>query len=328
MRESLWPPRCGLDPEASGGADLAPRHRGQMLELSLKVNAESMKDIRTNEGLATSLERISDLLEFQGANPFRVRSYRRAAATLREHSAPVVDLFSAEGEVGLRGLPGIGEGLGGAIAEILETGRSRLLDRLESEVAPEEIFCRLPGVGPTLARRLHDELGVHTLEELEVAAQQGRLREIEGIGRRKEEGITDALAGMLARRGRRRSPQRASRRSRPNVELLLELDAEYRRRAEAGQLRRIAPRRFNPEHRAWLPIMEAEREGWEFTLLFSNTRRAHELDRTDDWVVVYYHRNGDEDQCTIVTAGTGALRGLRVVRGREAECADLYRLRA
>lgn len=288
-----------------------------------------MTDIRTNEGVACTLERISDLLEFQGANPFRVRSYRRAATTVREQHAPVAELLASEGEPGLRGLPGIGEGLAAAIAEILDTGRSRLLDRLESEVSPEEVFCRLPGVGPTLARRLHDELGVHTLEELEAVAQQGRLREIDGIGRRKEEGIVDSLAGMLSRRGPRRAPRRAGRPpSRPNVELLLELDAEYRRRAESGQLRRIAPRRFNPEHRAWLPIMEVEREGWEFTLLFSNTRRAHELGRTDDWVVVYYHRDGDEDQCTIVTAGGGALRGLRVVRGREAECADLYRLRA
>lgn len=287
-----------------------------------------MKDIRTNEGVASTLERISDLLEFQSANPFRVRSYRRAAGTVRQHDTAVADLFRDEGEPGLRALPGVGEGLASAIAEMLETGRSRLLERLESEVSPEEVFCRLPGVGPTLAHRLHDELGVHTLEELEVAAQQGRLREIEGIGRRKEEGIVDALAGMLSRGARRRARASRLRGQRPSVELLLELDAEYRRRAEAGRLRRIAPRRFNPEHRAWLPIMEVEREGWEFTLLFSNTRRAHELHRTDDWVVVYYHRDGDEDQCTIVTAGAGALRGLRVVRGRESECADLYRLRA
>jgi hypothetical protein len=290
--------------------------------------AESMKDIRSNEGIASTLERISDLLEFQSANPFRVRSYRRAATTVREHGAPLAALFRDAGEAGLRALPGIGEGLASAIAEMLETGGSRLLDRLESEVSPEEVFCRLPGVGPTLAHRLRDELGVHTLEELEVAAQQGRLREIEGIGRRKEAGIVDALAGMLSRGARRRARVSRLRDNRPTVELLLKLDAEYRRRADAGRLRRIAPRRFNPEHRAWLPIMEVEREGWEFTLLFSNTRRAHELHRTDDWVVVYYHRDGDEDQCTIVTAGAGPLSGLRVVRGREAECADLYRLRA
>lgn len=105
----------------------------------------------------------------------------------------------------------------------------------------------------------------------------------------------------------------------PPVELLLEIDAEYRRRARAGQLRTIAPRRFNPEKKKWLPIMEVERWGRHFTALFSNTRRAHELGRTHDWVVVYVDEP-DGLQYTIVTATSGPLRNKRVVRGREREC--------
>ena len=80
------------------------------------------------------------------------------------------------------------------------------------------------------------------------------------------------------------------------------------------------PRRFNPERRAWLPVLHTERDGWSCTALYSNTARAHELGTTRDWVIVYYERDGDEDQCTVVTERHGPLAGRRVVRGREAEC--------
>jgi len=95
----------------------------------------------------------------------------------------------------------------------------------------------------------------------------------------------------------------------------------YRVRAGRDALRRITPRRFNPEGRAWLPVLHTERDDWSFHALFSNTARAHELGRTRDWVVIFYERDGDEGQCTVVTERAGPLRGRRVVRGREAECA-------
>ena len=109
----------------------------------------------------------------------------------------------------------------------------------------------------------------------------------------------------------------------PDVNVLLDVDAEYRRRAADGGLRRITPRRHNPEGRAWLPILHTEREGdWHFTALFSNTARAHELKKTDDWVVIFYEKEGHEDQCTVVTETHGPLKGRRVVRGRERECVE------
>jgi hypothetical protein len=108
------------------------------------------------------------------------------------------------------------------------------------------------------------------------------------------------------------------------VATILALDAEYREKAEAGELKLIAPRRFNPAGEKWLPILKADPDGWVFTLLFSNTARAHELGRTRDWVVAYYRRHGPEDQCTIITSSRGALRGKRIIRGREEECRDYY----
>jgi hypothetical protein len=106
--------------------------------------------------------------------------------------------------------------------------------------------------------------------------------------------------------------------------MVLAVDQEYRNKAEAGALRTIAPRRFNPEGESWLPIYHTQRGDWSFTAMFSNTARAHEQHKTNDWVVLYYTQDTEEDQCTIVTQERGPLRGLRVIRGREPECRAFY----
>jgi hypothetical protein len=90
------------------------------------------------------------------------------------------------------------------------------------------------------------------------------------------------------------------------------------------QLRKIAPKRFNPQGEAWLPVLNAKREGWSFTALYSNTATAHRLGKTHDWVVIYYEKAGGQRQGTVVTAEWGRLAGERVVRGRERECREHY----
>jgi hypothetical protein len=115
----------------------------------------------------------------------------------------------------------------------------------------------------------------------------------------------------------------------PSIEVLLDVDREYREKAAAGRLVTIAPRRFNPTGEAWLPVLHTERGDWHFTALFSNTARAHELKRTRDWVVLYFHADTQaEVQRTVVTETQGALTGRRVIRGREAECRAYYGVRA
>lgn len=111
---------------------------------------------------------------------------------------------------------------------------------------------------------------------------------------------------------------------RPSVETILKVDKEYREKAEAGELPKIAPRRFNPERNAWLPILHTEFDSWFFTAMYSNTALAHELGMTRDWVVIYYEQDGEEDQCTVVTERRGRLLGQRVIRGREPECVTFY----
>jgi hypothetical protein len=115
-----------------------------------------------------------------------------------------------------------------------------------------------------------------------VAAHDGRLAVVPGIGPRRAAMIRNALAGMLGRAIGRPAPPVEE----PDIEILLDVDRQYRAKAAAGHLPTIAPRRFNPRGEAWLPILHTERSRWHFTALFSNTARAHELDRTHDWVVI------------------------------------------
>ena len=267
-----------------------------------------------NTRAARILRECGYLLEQQGANPFRVNAYTRAASILESLPTDVGKILRKEGRDGLISLPGIGRGLAAAIDEIDRTGRLSQLDRLRGESAPEALFQAVPGVGPALARILHDELDVDSLEALEIAAHDGRLDAVPGIGPRRAMAIRAGLAAMLGRGPRHRAERE------PEIRLLLEIDRDYRRLARAGKLPTIAPRRFNPDQRAWLPVMHTERNGWHFTVLFSNTPRAHRLGRTDDWVVIYF-ANGDheEGQCTVVTEQQGRLKGRRVVRGREGE---------
>jgi putative hydrolase len=162
---------------------------------------------------------------------------------------------------------------------------------------------------------------VDTLEALEVAAHDGRLETVPGVGARRATTIRANLANMLARR--RGQPER--RLDGPAIEVVLDVDREYRDKAEAGELATIAPKRFNPDNKAWLPVLHTNRGSWHFTVLYSNTARAHELQRTRDWVVVYFYDDShQEGQHTVVTETRGPLVGRRVVRGREAECRRYY----
>jgi putative hydrolase len=270
----------------------------------------------TNQQVAEKLRECATLLEQQEANPFRVRAYRRAADTLESWPDDAYEVLHRQGRDGLEALPGVGPSIAVAIEEMLRTGRWSQLARLRGTLEPERLFRAVPGVGPVLAQRIHDALEVDTLEALEIAAHDGRLAVVPGIGPRRAAIVRAGVATLLGRpRPRPRTEQAV-----PPVSLLLEVDAEYRRRAGAGELPRIAPRRLNPRGEAWLPVLHTQKGRWHFTALYSNTARAHDLGTVFDWVVIYFHTDADpEDQCTVVTETRGERAGRRVVRGREAE---------
>ena len=268
------------------------------------------------------LAQTADLLEQQGASPFRVTAYRRASETVSRLSRDIRELAGTEGSAGLIKLPNIGKGIASAIQELLTTGSWAQLERLRGTLDPVQLFQTVPGIGPKMAEQIHEALHIDTLEALEAAAWDGRLETVRGMGGRRITGIRNALTALL---GKTRRPSRLAAGKEPPVITILEVDAEYRRQAEQGSLPLIAPRRFNPDGTAWLPVLHTHRDDWHYTLLYSNTARAHELKRTHDWVVVYfYDDHHQEGQCTVVTETRGPLTGQRVVRGRELECRDYY----
>ncbi len=270
-----------------------------------------------NRWIAARLRDVADLLEQQGANPFRTGAYRRAAGTLDTMRRNAGDILAREGVEGLIELPHIGKSIASAIVEMIQTGRWLQLERLRGSVDPVKLFRTIPGIGPKLAADIESRLHVETLEDLEAAAYDGRLSEVPGVGPRRVTAIRQALASLLQRR---RVGVRSQANSMPDVADLLDVDREYREKSEAGQLPLIQPRRFASDEGASLPIFHTQRGDWHFTALYSNTPRAHELGRTRDWVVIYFHADSEpEAQCTVVTEHFGPLRGLRVVRGREEE---------
>ncbi|HKO93484.1 MAG TPA: helix-hairpin-helix domain-containing protein [Polyangiaceae bacterium] len=280
--------------------------------------------------MARLLERIAGLLSAQQASPFRARAYHDAAVQLRELRQPLRQILEERGCAGLEELPAVGPSIASAIAEYLTSGHLHLLSRLEGRSAPEDVFTTLPGIGEELAQRLHETLGVETLEELELAAHDGRLQRVPGFGPRRTLALRDLLAARLSRALRRHAIASDTTASLepalelPDVATLLGVDAAYREGAAHGTLHRMAPARFNPQAEEWLPILHAEHDGWHFTALFSNSARAHELHKTRDWVVIHYARHGRDGQCTVVTEWHGSLEGRRVVRGREGECSHHY----
>ena len=279
-----------------------------------------------NAGIAQWLREMAALLDAQNGNPYRAAAYRKAADTVAQLPRNVRDLFEEAGISGLDALPAIGPRIAAAIAEILITGRWGQLQHLRGEADPAALLRTIPGVGPELAHRLHEGLGVETLEALEVAAHDGRLERLPTIGARRAASIRAALTQMLDRRRalNRRVPAETAQHE-PSVEWLLDIDREYRAGAQASTLSKIAPRRFNSIGEAWLSVLHTQRGDWHFTALFSNTARAHDLGRVRDWVVIYGEdKEHGERQYTVVTATHGPLAGRRVVRGREADCRDWY----
>ncbi len=138
----------------------------------------------SNQKIADKLRELADLLEQQGANPFRVGAYRRAAETVAAHPEDLTEVLERDGLEGLIALPGIGRSIASAIREMVHTGRWVQLERLRGTLEPEQVFCSVPGIGPVLAHRIHDALHVETLEALEIAAHDGRLERTPGVGSR------------------------------------------------------------------------------------------------------------------------------------------------
>jgi len=145
----------------------------------------------TNQEIATILVHISEILDIQGENPFKIRAYIKAAQTLE---GLTYELSSLEDKGKIKGLPGIGEGIAKKIKELLETGKLKYYEDLKkSEYAPLTEFLRISAVGPKHARLVFDQLGVKTIAQLRKAAETGKLRELPGLGEKVEQNILQGI---------------------------------------------------------------------------------------------------------------------------------------
>src|SRR5512134_1434747 len=152
-----------------------------------------------NAEIAQKLREVALLLEEQGANRFRIQAYRTAADRLDQLAVPVSRMLQEQGTDGLQALPGIGVSLARSIHTLVVTGRLPMLDRLRGHMDPVALLTSVPGIGSAFAHRLHDDLHIETLEQLEMAAHDGRLADIEGVGPKKLQGIIDSLTARLGR---------------------------------------------------------------------------------------------------------------------------------
>jgi DNA polymerase (family X) len=145
-----------------------------------------------NADVADRFDELADVSEILGEQGFRVLAYRRAATRIRETGASVAELALAGSA---KDLPGIGATIEAKIVELTETGAMGALEKRRAEV-PDEVtqFVRLPGLGPKTAARIWRELGVTTLDGLREAAEQQRVRTLQGLGAKSEERILEALA--------------------------------------------------------------------------------------------------------------------------------------
>lgn len=281
--------------------------------------------ILQNREIAQKLREVALLLDEQGANRFRIQAYRTAAERLERLEVPVSQIIEQQGTDGLQTVPGIGVSLARSIHTLVVTGRLPMLDRMRGHMDPIALLASVPGVGKALAQRLHDDLHIETLEQLEMAAHDGRLADIDGVGPKKLQGIIDSLTARLGRIRRPTQTVGSHPAGEPPIEELLDVDREYRESAEAGTLQKIAPHRFNPKREAWLPILHTQRGSSHYTALFSNSALANQLKKTRDWVILYYDDDHGERQCTVITGRSAPFIGKRVVRGREDDCERYYR---
>jgi len=179
---------------------------------------------------------MADILEFKGENPFKVNAYRKVARVLKDLSEDVAEI-AKEGK--LEGIPGVGSGIAKKIKEYLETGRIAKYEEVKEGVPAELIeMMKIPGMGPKTVALVYKKLGISTISALEEAVKEGRLRELFGMGPKKEENILRGIRLLRESKGRKILGQAL-----PLVEeiisLLKERSKTLNKIEPAGSLRRM-----------------------------------------------------------------------------------------
>ncbi len=154
-----------------------------------------------NIEIALALEEVADLLEIKGANPFRIRAYRNAAQVLEGYGTPLRKLVAEDAD--LTEIPSIGKDMARYIRELVTEGELSLLGELAQDIPLSLIeLTRLPGLGAKRAKKLWEALGVTNLDELEAAAQAGKVEGLPGFGKKTQEKLLSSIERYRKRQGR------------------------------------------------------------------------------------------------------------------------------
>ena len=152
----------------------------------------------TNAEVARVFSELADMLEMKGENHFKVRAYREAARTFKHLPREVEDMV--RGGEDLEEIPGIGEAIAKKTAELVNTGKLGIHDKLRAEF-PQGILevLAVPGIGPKMAMRLYTEAGVTNIDELEKAVRDGRVAAMPRMGGKAAQRILSQLQSARAR---------------------------------------------------------------------------------------------------------------------------------
>ena len=274
-----------------------------------------------NEDVAGRLDEVAQLFAAQGANPFRVRAYKRAAETVRRLSRPVSEILEQEGLEGLTGCQ--------ASAKVSRVPSATwwlvvawpCWKGFGARATPRRSWRRSPASAGS------SPIACITTSRSRRSKTWKPPRTTGGSSTRwaSARNVWRAFAIRWRTGSSVCGPHRPAAMERPRSSRFSTWTVNTATRRPPASSPKIAPRRFNPSRVAWLPILHTTRGRRHYTALFSNTALAHQLGRTNDWVVIYWDDGRGERQCTVVTARRGLLGGQRVVRGREVECLQLAR---
>ncbi len=258
----------------------------------------------TNPTIARLFREHASRLEQEEMTLYRIRAWRQAADRIEALSQPLEEIYQEQGSAGLKTLPGIGDHLAYTLEGLLTTGEWRVLHPEGTGREPDRQLSSLPGIGPWLALRLREHLGITSLEDLDRAVKADRLSEV-GIGPIRLQRLREALAERLAPV----EPAPAE----PGIAELLRLDAEYRERVKQ-----------QPLPLPWQP----ERKGVRYRVDFCRNTLSRRLRRMRDWVEIRFTGTEQQGLRLVVTEDQGEWKGLRTVRGRERECRAHYEAEA
>ena len=147
-----------------------------------------------NQAIARSFYRLAALMEIRGDDPFRMRSYRKAAEAIETWPTPLQTIAANEGVPGLQTIPGVGKAIAGKIVELLDRGTFDAWERITAETPATLLdLLEIPGIGPKTAATLHQKFKVSSLADLKKFVAGGGLETVDGIGPKTAERIKGSL---------------------------------------------------------------------------------------------------------------------------------------